>query len=868
MPQHTVDFTPPESPFLSFLDWMDRPGQSVLNLIKGNRGAAGRQALDFLGEIPDALLPGDLIPNATHRGDATTTSEALGLDDDASPWVRGATDFVGGIVSNPLSFVGGAPAKLVGSGAKAGLGLLREAAPEAMGALEHTGKGALLKAKRILGYRKLRPEDETFLQGARAHRKGVESAYAAHYGKVFDGFDEAHQNALGDAFDNLRWKDGKATGLLDEGTSLAGGTPSTIDDQIARIQRRIDAIGDPSLDTARLKKAVAEMVGTNQRMWDEGVKGGVFKHVDESPYGVGDYLQRHFNFDLDNANIDEMAAGMPSSAAKRSLGTDRDLLAYLQDPENAKVKFERNAVKRSLTRGENQGRLLERAQVGKRVSSSPDFYLAGKQYRDLAVSKIDDMKRSDPELGLAMEDVFKGLPPRQGVLKVLAKANSYWKPYVVYGIFAPKIGSIVRNVVGGGFQIAATPDAAKDLPGFLSRVGDVFGGAVDDGIERVMGTRLGGGSELTKAIKKVDNALATSGGQLESAIGQLDDPVLQAAVRHGVLDGFVSGEQVGQNLLKSGILGKSKVMRDWAEMPGDIFKGVEQRMRLGTFMSLVKEHGYTAERAAQAVRDSYYDYNVWNQSNRTLRDIIPFAAFQTNAAKQSAQWIARNPAVGVAAAQLFHGPDPDHPVPQWVSEQASVPLGNDEKGNPQYATGFGLPIESLNGIPGLSGRDFERAVVAKTSPLLKGVYSWASGHDPHFGTPYGSYDKAPRALQALGAPEHGALGRTYREITDWGFNPLDPVISQVSKAMNPDASPAAKGLDLFTGANVVSVDEQQALQQLLQQTLEANPQVRKHLSLYQVNGDDDTQSILAEYNRVSHDVHARKKAQHQAAGVD
>jgi hypothetical protein len=866
------EFTPPEGPFLSFLRWLDRPGQAVMNAASGNFAAAGRQTADLFGEMPDAFLPGDMIPTQTRRGDETTASRALGIDEDTSPWVTTPVDFVGGILANPASYLGAAPAKLAASVGKSAMKFGDDIAPDLMQTARKKGGTLALKGKRALGYRTLDPQMEAFLQEGRATRKMSEAALSKEYERIFGGLDDAHQTALGDAFDNLAWgKDGKVAGLLDPTTALPAGSASTIDDQIARIQQRIAKLstGNAALDAGKLSPKVKELVELNQRMWDEGVKGGVFKKVDDAPYGVADYLQRHFNFDdMDNLELDELASGIPTAVAKRKLGTDQELVDFLKDPTNAKVGYERNALKRSLKRAENQGRLLERAAVGKKVGGQ-EFILSEKGQRDLAVAKIDEMKKTDPELALALEDVFKGMPPRGAVNNLLAKANKYWKPYVVYGIFVPKIGSAVRNIIGGGFQVASTPDAAKDLGRFVSpkNLADVFGGAVDDGIERVLGSRMGGGSELTKSIQKVDQAFAKGGGTIEGVMRNIDDPDLRDAVRHGVLDGFVSSEEVGKKLLQSGILQKSpKWLKDWAVMPGDIFKGVEQRMRLGLYKSLVKEHGYTAERAAAAVRDSFYDYNVWNEANRKMRDVIPFAAFTTNAIRQQGKWVARNPAVGVAAAQLFQGADPDHPTPQWISEQASVRMGKDAEGNPQYAAGFGLPIEALNSIPGMSGRDWERGILSKTQPLLKGVYSAFSGRDPHFGTDAFNYDKTPELFQAMGAPEKGAVSKAYRTISGLGLNPLDPAVQVLSDLFDKKKTAGGRALDMLTGANVVSVDEQAELQRLLQRTLDDRDDVKKHTSLYQQGDDEVTAGLLAEYERVKKAVRERRKL--LASGVD
>lgn len=95
----------------SFLDWVDRPFQVIGHGLKGDFGTSGRHLLDFVGEVPDAILPGDVIPNATDRKDFMAPSELVGAEN--LPWyAKMPIDIALGTALNPLSFVtmGGAGA--------------------------------------------------------------------------------------------------------------------------------------------------------------------------------------------------------------------------------------------------------------------------------------------------------------------------------------------------------------------------------------------------------------------------------------------------------------------------------------------------------------------------------------------------------------------------------------------------------------------------------------------------------------------------------------------------------------------------------------------------------------------------------------
>lgn len=180
----------------------------------------------------------------------------------------------------------------------------------------------------------------------------------------------------------------------------------------------------------------------------------------------------------------------------------------------------------------------------------------------------------------------------------------------------------------------------------------------------------------------------------------------------------------------------------------------------------------------------------------------------------------------------------------------NIGIGKDDAGNSQYASGFGLPFESLNQIPG-SFRDLKRNVIGSSNPVLKSLWAATSGEDPYFETPYGSYDKLP------GYGEAGDVGRAYNMAAGTGLiQPLDSPLRFLDQLLDERRGAGTKALDLLTGAKVVNVDPDLALQQQLQEALKENPDVRQYRGYYADEGDDATQALIRAYQ----DAKARMKA--------
>jgi hypothetical protein len=304
-----------------------------------------------------------------------------------------------------------------------------------------------------------------------------------------------------------------------------------------------------------------------------------------------------------------------------------------------------------------------------------------------------------------------------------------------------------------------------------------------------------------------------------------------------------------------------------ADAPAAAFQGAEQTARLGGFLDAMKARTakgmpmeQAAQEAAKLVQDSLYDYGVKTGANRTLRTLIPFAAFQTNAIRQSAQFMAKHPAAAVGLGEGMKEKQ-DQPLYPYLQGKTNIPLGADKQGNPSYLTSLGLPFESLAQIPNPSanvadfGRDIKRQVIGMSHPLVKSAYSAISGSDPYFETPFGSYSKLPMV------GDLGATGRLLNEASGTGLiQPLTSPLQQAQQLTDERHTLPVRLLDFLTGANVVSVDPALAEQQQLQQSLKTDPTVRQFTKFVPQPGDSDAKALIAHLSAVAKQAKAHREA--------
>lgn len=804
----------PQGAFLSFLDWIDKPGQVVRNTLKGNFKGAAKNFGDFLLDPIDAVLPGDLIPELAGEEDKVSGSQLINVDEKEHPVLGFLADVGVGTLTDPLTYLGGPLLKGVGAAAKAGL----KASPKAAEIVGKAGQAV----RRVTGSQRLSPETRAMVDRARAaasneKRAGLEQAKVA-----LQGLNDDELNIVGDVIDNFKWKDGKLIGKL-------------VDSDMPAVDRVLLHPEVNAGNADKIRKAVDETLKLGQA---QKARPNIFKDN-----GLSDeYLMRKYSGMDEEAGID-LATRNPSPAKGRTLNTIEDVQGFLNEKPN--VTFERNALKRAASRADAQGVLAQRAEIGKALGGEAFAYTD-----DAAKKAVKEaIEALPPEEAQVVGDLFNGMKGRNWFESILASGNGIFKKYAVYGAVIPKFGSIVRNKIGGLYQTLANSEARGVIGGQAKRLGSDLA----DATTQAFGFKRLSTGELTRSLDMIDDAFKASGGSAEGAF-KLLPPDLADAMRNGVLDGYVSSEDLVREMAGSKWT-KAKSVLDW---PGKIFQGVESRMRLGAFLDLRKA-GKSAEDAGRIVKDTFYDYATTSTGQRLASDMIPFWKFATKATEQTGRLVAEKPWAGVAMSQIMQ--DRGDPVYPWMEGKTNIPIGADEEGNDQYITGLGLPFEAANMIPNPSGnwkdlgRDLERGVVGAANPLLKTAFSAIAGEDPYFQTPYGQYDKIP------GIGNAGDIGQLYNQIAQTGMiQPLDSLLRTIGQATDPRHSTLTRLLDSLTGINVASVDPDRALQQQLQRALESNPDVQQYHSFFDRSKDPETMALLQQYLEAKKKVKAKRQA--------
>jgi hypothetical protein len=257
-------------------------------------------------------------------------------------------------------------------------------------------------------------------------------------------------------------------------------------------------------------------------------------------------------------------------------------------------------------------------------------------------------------------------------------------------------------------------------------------------------------------LNLVEEAYAQSNGsvrKVESFLKGHPDPLAQdalSAVQQNILDNPVKLDEVMTELSPGAPLWQRIKNKVW-DLPAKLNKHVEDRLRGGMYLA-AKKSKQSNEAAGIVTRESLLDYLVPTVENRTMRTYVPFGAFMSQSLPQVGKLLLENVPEGyaanksisgaigaglaggvarVGAAQMFET-DPENPIyPDMVGKLAIPMPGTDDKGNPQYLTSLGLPMEMLGDIPqGFNQREFERFAGTAGSPLVKAAYSFFSGREP------------------------------------------------------------------------------------------------------------------------------------------
>lgn len=903
-------FAPDESAFESALRFLGRPGYAVRNLLTGNVEGAYRQGADFLGDLVDAGLPGDWIPEFSRRGenggpnDYTEGSDLIG---GMKPGLgKLAADIGIGLVTDPLTYLGvglaggavkgaagAAKAATAAKGAKAltfGVPFsdkLRVAIPgteSLLTGLGNTASKASQAADAIPGVPKLKEGIKELGHGVRstfaamkptakiaedvaaagAVGRGTGQAASVAGASLLNGVDPVTQRR---AVEILRGVTSEGMQGPGKGYASLGISPSApqidLAEQMALIDQRLASMPWSATEKADVRAASEKIVGYTRKLWEQGLEQGVFSPAPGAMSSIAtrgiqtapaDYFPGAYDIEDLTGLAREAGPGLPSPIKAKTWTSPEELAQGLSAAGGA---LDTDVGKVLGQYGQSMGRAAKAAQVGKATLGNKFVALSDEGSRAAMSEAIDGLRKAgDLDSAKTLEVAFKGLKPRKPIMSALAKVNSHFKRAATAGFIIPRINFTVRNVVANTMSALSNPESRAITGQAIKRApGDILGslaeGLRDIGITAIPESRY---AAIAKAARQSDGTRA-------GMLANIADPRLRSAVEHGVLDsGFIDIEKLGAKLNRDpGI----KNVLDWTST---IAQSAEQRMRFGMFDDLLTANPQMdPKEAARIVTDTLFDYDYSSEANRLFRDIVPFGQFSAKAIPQAATFLAERPSALAAIRPLYTQDSADRPLPGYLQRQPVVPLGDDEQGDPQYLAGLGLPFETLGQLPNPSDNMMDalaqtrQGILGQVTPPLKSLGAALFGVDPMFGTPFGSYDKAPEALQALGADEHGAAGRAYQMLASTGLiQPLASPIGYLSGMLDDRKSAGDKALGALTGVRIQSVDEDKALQQMLTEYLKRNPDVRSFEKLYSRSDDPEVQALLAEMEAVKRRMQERK----------
>lgn len=242
--------------------------------------------------------------------------------------------------------------------------------------------------------------------------------------------------------------------------------------------------------------------------------------------------------------------------------------------------------------------------------------------------------------------------------------------------------------------------------------------------------------------------------------------------------------------------------------------------RVPMYLYLRDHVGMPAEVAAQKVRDLHVDYSELSGFEKSvMRRVVPFYSFTRAQLGQLGQRLMEKqggiPFQSTAATikAIARLRNPGELVPDYVAETASIPLGGEnEQGDRNYLTGFGLAFEDPLSFFGKGLRGAGMEALSRTNPFLKAPLEYATGELFFQAGPMGGRD-LPDADPLLGRTLANVLGREapvkLPELVEVAVanSPLSRYLSTTRQLTDPRKSLGVKALNLGTGIRVATVSE-------------------------------------------------------------
>ncbi|MCX8040359.1 MAG: hypothetical protein N3B15_07300 [Planctomycetota bacterium] len=855
-----------------FFAWLARPKRAVVNLLAGDPKASVRQLADFILNVPDAFIPGDVIPEISGPEDDRDVGDLFGMDEGVAKTV---TDVALGAVLDPLSYVPiVGTLKAAGNTAGRATKAVAQRAPgvgKAVGAVQRGARRVRNFAADALNWHSLTPEQTRIDTEARAIGKGAELAATRRAQEILRGTSEVERRAVYDA------AQGVIRGEDQRWLALPG------DDPLERLRAHPDFIAASQESQQRMLRLLEDSLELGRaQVYD---LEHAFRPQTSNPLPVQrrhDYIQRIFEFEDDS--------GMRAMHA-RSLETPEDLARALNsDPELAQA-YRRDLDKALILRASEHGRMAARQRAGELLLRRR-FNVQNPQDR-AAVEELLEALEQDPQsrdFAVRMRALMHGEFKMDPVSTALSHFNRViFKPSATVGVVVPNVAFMVRNSLSSIAQALSSAGARgaaiRNPKWFAQRVVGGVTDIVDEAVAKATGKRLLR-DETNAALEMFDRAMREGRGSISRAQEFLERSVNTPGahdalmmLRQGVLQNAVNSDDLLRSVAPSASWWKRAQREAW-EFPAELNQHLENRMRAGLFIA-ARKAGQSPEAAAASVRNALLDYSVPTVENRVLRTWIPFGAFLTQTIKQHGKLFAENFVEGMrtggsvahgisgllaggmarGAATAMFEEDPENPVMPEMEGKLAFSLGYTPEGKHRYVASLGLPTEALGELPeSLVGREWERALGSMSSPLVKTAYAWMSGREPYWGTPYGSYDIPPALLEELGMEEGTTAARLRQLMGTGAVQPLVHVLRLAEPWLDESQGAGLDALRAFTGVRVRDVNEDLALRLQLEEALREKPGIRHYIGFYAEHGDEDTERLLREYQTIQQRLRAAREA--------
>jgi hypothetical protein len=329
-------------------------------------------------------------------------------------------------------------------------------------------------------------------------------------------------------------------------------------------------------------------------------------------------------------------------------------------------------------------------------------------------------------------------------------------------------------------------------------------------------------------------------------------------------------------------------------------QATDEMVRMAAWLEGISQ-GKTARIAMDDVNASQVDYDPRNYTGfekSVARRLIPFYAFTSRMLGFVGKELLSNPggrmAQTIKASARASSNEPG--TPEYIANQASIPLGESPDGTKSYISGFGLMHEDAAQMLGtaitgdVSGLANE--ALSQSSPLVKGLVETATGRslfqrgltggrelrdmDPSVGRVINNVGEGLGLVQPGAEPVRLPFGADMLI----GNSPLSGYVSQLKQLTDTRSplgtvgTPLAKALNLLSGIRVARINPAQGDQvireknQELQRSLGGKPYVITYIPKERLKAmTPEERAVANASNELSKILYARQKGRVKSGGT-